>query len=240
MIRRADPLEGVLPFGRQYDMSNAKSVMHRDFKWRKKCCSIKPEQLPPTFEGRVHRHIKTDIVGPCEKEILVDRVTKFRDEHIIENFKKLPLLKLKKAYLWPINTITGQPLGGRLHYYPEDPCVESRENIWPCGEKNRLDAGAPLVIPDCRCSLLAHGPRKEKTWTSNWNCWRYPLCHLDPRCQTENVCEEVPYRFSDCPLPCECCFCRVETKGPPLNSQVDCPPNPPCPEVPSTLTQCIQ
>lgn len=49
----------------------------------------------------------------------------------MDDFKKQELLKLKKAYYWPISPITDEPLGGRLCYYPEDPCVESREKIWP-------------------------------------------------------------------------------------------------------------
>lgn len=54
IFRSSDPLEGVLPWGRQGDMLKARSVSHRDFKWRRRCCPVSYEIKTNQFSNRIN------------------------------------------------------------------------------------------------------------------------------------------------------------------------------------------
>jgi len=224
---RADSLEGVLPYGRQGDMSKARSITHIDYKWRQKCCAPPMEQeKPPTYEYSAYRFIKNDL-HPDNPANLEDRVVKFQDENTVDDFKNNPLRKLKKAYYWPVNPITRMPLGGSLSYYPNDS---------PCPTTNEQTAEEPLRIPECRCELLAHGQKKEPL-TGNSVNWCVNPAIQDPRCLANNCSEEIAYRYCD-DAPAECCFETTETKNPENDTNPTCPPQLPCPNIPNSLTQC--
>lgn len=223
-------MEGVLPYGRQGDMLAAKSVSHRDFKWRRKCCPPPPPK--PTVEREVHRHAINDIPKPG---VLPNQVMKFTDDPCsISGHLHTDLHKLKKAFHWPINPITEESLGGSLCYHrPDDMCIKMRSEVWPRGEFRVMEQN-PIHIPTDRCKVLAHKPKESKRWPPpeccldatgnlttylktrwpqpNWECW-----------------EEVP---DDCKrqLPAECCFYTAETKGPDNALEKECPPKPACPQ----------
>ncbi|CAL8131625.1 unnamed protein product [Orchesella dallaii] len=221
----ADPLEGVLPYGRQGDMLKAKSVMHRDYKWRRRCCPPPPEK--PTYEREVHRYAQTDI----QKGVLPDQVVKFDDDPHMSNYYKSPLVKLKKAYHWPINPITEEALGGRLCYHYPDECMKNRADIWPRGE-NRIMEPYPIQIPRDRCQVLAHKPKERRESVCCMDPTANMLAYLKTRFPQPNweCWEEVP---DSCKrdLPSECCFYEAKTKGPDEVEQLQCPPKGPCPSL---------
>jgi hypothetical protein len=159
------------------------------------------------MDREVHRIAKTDLHGRSD----LCRVVKFDDENKEEYFKNR-LMKLKKAYMWPINPITREPLGGSLSYYQHDPSRRNREEIYPMGEKNYIEE-CPLRIPNDRCKVLAHHPKEiPRTRDRHFNSKSY----LDMRYPIRNYeCwEEVP---KGCPkpedFPSECCF--TSAKGVP-------------------------
>jgi len=227
----SDPLEGVLPYGRQGDMLKAKSVSHRDFKWRRRCCP--PPPVKPTYEREVTRVAKTDLEQRAAG--LVDQVVKFDDDANFDHLFNSDLIKLKRAWYWPINPITDEPLGGSLSYQRNPPgpaCQRVQKEIYPAGNVPLPPNSDPILIPRDRCQTLAIRPKQHKP----------DLCRLDP---TGNLLtylktrwpqpnwecwEEVP---DDCKreLPSECCFCPSKTKGPDQSNKVTCPPRAPCPSL---------
>jgi len=221
----SDPLEGVLPYGRQGDMLKAKSVSHRDFKWRRRCCP--PRAVKPTYEKEVTRHAQTDIA--LRNSGLLNKVVKFDDDANYDEIFNSNLMKLKKAWYWPINPITDVPLGGSLSY-KEDKCKMVKKEIWPAGNYPDEPCSEPILIPRDRCQELAIKPKEHKP----------ELCPLDP---TANLTVYLKTRFpqpnwecweevpDDCKrdLPAGCCFYPTKTKGPDQSSVVKCPPKPPCP-----------
>jgi len=219
---RADPLEGVIPFGRKGDMLKSKSVNHRDFKWRAQCCAKKPTHQ--TFERQAHRIAKNDL-HDVMKNGSISPTT------LAENVANAKLMKLKKAYLWPIDTITGESLGGHLVYKREDPCTKYREEIWPCGEKNDQDP-CPVWIPEDRCRIMANGlrsapkMRERHFYNKSYLDMRYPMRNFE-------CWEEVPAccaRPDD--IPKECCFLTAHAKLPEQKNINTCPPRGPCPTLP--------
>ena len=189
------------------------------------------------MDREVHRFVKTDLHG---REHL-DRVVKFEDDCKDLYFRNR-LIKLKKAWLWPINPITREPLGGSLSYNLHDPCRPYRETIWPCvcklikishystiiihvipamglmeflqGEKNYLEE-CPIRIPTDRCRILAHGPKEvPRVRDRHFNTTSY----LDMRYPVRNYeCwEEVPKGCCARPedFPCECTFQKVQPPPP--------------------------
>jgi len=54
-----------------------------------------------------------------------------QDDPHMSNYHMSPLVKLKKAYHWPINPITDEAVGGRLCYHCPDECMKNRADIWP-------------------------------------------------------------------------------------------------------------
>jgi len=226
----SDPLEGVTPYGRSGDMLKAKSVSHRDYKWRRRCCPRLPSK--PTYEKEATRFCKTDL--QLRASGLVDKVVKFDDDANYGELFDSGLMKLKKAYYWPINPITDEPLGGTLSYR-EDPgpeCKQIQNRIWPRGNVPASEESEPIRIPRDRCQVLAIKPKEYKPelcpldptgnltvylktrWPQpNWECW-----------------EEVP---DSCKreIPSECCFYPTKTKGSNQSNKAVCPPRPPCPNL---------
>jgi len=171
-----------------------------------------------------------------------------------------PLLRLKKAWKWPINTITREPLGGRLLYYDPDPCARSKNAVWPCvsikhelycmniyiynalmllmqGEKEFPECIPPYVIPEDRCDIMAHGRKKDDPAGERYRSYPTEGGHsasvMDLRFPRPNweCWEEVPEGCRG-HVPCECCFGEGRVRDNPAMNKPPCPPPPPCPQIP--------